>query len=60
MKIIGLTGGIGSGKSTVSRFLAEMGAVVINADEVAHQALQSDIELQQEIVADFGDQILTA
>jgi len=59
MKIIGLTGGIGSGKSTVSQFLAEMGAVVINADEVAHEALQSDIELQQEIVADFGDQILT-
>ncbi len=60
MKVIGLTGGIGSGKSTVSRFLAETGAAVINADEVAHEALQSDIELQQEIVADFGDQILTA
>jgi dephospho-CoA kinase len=60
MKIIGLTGGIGTGKSTVSRFLIEMGAVVINTDEVAHEALQSDIELQQEIAADFGDQILTA
>ena len=60
MKIIGLTGGIASGKSTVSRFLAEMGAVIINADEVAHETLKSDIELQQEIVADFGDQILTA
>jgi len=60
MKIIGLTGGIASGKSTVSRFLAEMGAIIINADEVAHEALKSDIELQQEIVADFGDQILTA
>ncbi len=60
MKIIGLTGGIGTGKSTVSRFLVEMGAVVINTDEVAHEALQSDIELQQEIAADFGDQILTA
>jgi len=59
MKIIGLTGGIASGKSTVSRFLAEMGAVIINADEVAHETLKSDIELQQEIVADFGDQILT-
>ncbi len=59
MKIIGLTGGIGTGKSTVSRFLVEMGAVVINTDEVAHEALQSDIELQQEIAADFGDQILT-
>ena len=60
MKIIGLTGGIASGKSTVSRFLAEMGAIIINADEVAHETLKSDIELQQEIVADFGDQILTA
>ncbi len=60
MRVIGLTGGIASGKSTVSRFLAEMGAIIINADEVAHEALKSDIELQQEIVADFGDQILTA
>ena len=33
MKVIGLTGGIGSGKSTVSRFLAELGAVILDADE---------------------------
>jgi len=34
MKVIGLTGGIGGGKSTVSQFLAELGSVVVDADEV--------------------------
>ena len=34
MKVIGLTGGIGSGKSTVTRFLEELGAVIIDADRV--------------------------
>ncbi|MQY80681.1 MAG: dephospho-CoA kinase, partial [Dehalococcoidia bacterium] len=37
MKIIGLTGGTGSGKSTVSKFLAHLGAVVIDADKVGHE-----------------------
>ena len=47
MKIIGLTGGIGSGKSTVSQFLAELGAVILNADEVGHKAFKPDIEIWQ-------------
>jgi len=34
MKIIGLTGGIGSGKSTVAQFLAELGAIIIDADKM--------------------------
>ena len=39
MKIIGLTGSICSGKSTIAQFLAQMGAAVINADEIGHEAL---------------------
>ncbi len=59
MKVIGLTGGIGSGKSTVSQFLAELGAVIIDADKVGHEALQPDTELWHEVVAAFGRQIVT-
>ena len=59
MKVIGLTGGIGSGKSTVSRFLAELGAVIIDADKVGHEALKPDTELWREVVSAFGRQILT-
>jgi len=59
MKVIGLTGGIGSGKSTVAGFLAELGAVVINADKVGHEAFEPDTELWREVVAAFGSQILT-
>jgi len=59
MKVIGLTGGIGSGKSTVSKFLAELGAVIIDADKVAHEALKPDTEVWREVVAAFGRQILT-
>jgi dephospho-CoA kinase len=59
MKVIGLTGGIGSGKSTVSQFLAELGAVVLNADEVGHEAFRPDTEIWREVVAAFGRQIVT-
>ena len=59
MKVIGLTGGIGSGKSTVSQFLAELGVVIIDADEVGHEAFKPDTEIWWEVVAAFGRQILT-
>lgn len=59
MKVIGLTGGIGSGKSTVSQFLAELGAVILDADEVGHKALKLDTEIWREVVAAFGRQIVT-
>ena len=58
MKVIGLTGGIGSGKSTVSHFLAELGAVIIDADEVGHEAFKPDTEIWREVVAAFGRRIL--
>ncbi|MBA7544332.1 Dephospho-CoA kinase [subsurface metagenome] len=59
MKVIGLTGSIGSGKSTVSQFLAELGAVILDADRVGHEALKPDTEVWREVVAAFGRQILT-
>ena len=59
MKVIGLTGGIGSGKSTMSQFLAELGAVILNADEVGHEAFEPDTEIWREVVAAFGRQVLT-
>jgi len=59
MKVIGLTGGIGSGKSTVSRFLEELGAVIIDADRVGHEAFKPDTETWREVVAAFGQEILT-
>ena len=58
MKIIGLTGGIGSGKSTVARFLAELGAVVLDLDRIGHEALKKDSEAFPKVVAAFGEQIL--
>ena len=59
MKVIGLTGGIGSGKSTVSRLLAELGAVVLDADTVGHQAYQPGTETWKELVAAFGEEIVS-
>ncbi len=59
MKVIGLTGGIGSGKSTVSQFLAELGVAIIDADKVGHEAFKPDTEIWREVVAAFGRQILT-
>ena len=60
MKVIGLTGGIGSGKSAVSQFFAELGAVIIDADKVGHEAFKPDTEVWHEVVAAFGKQIVTA
>lgn len=58
MIVIGLTGGIGSGKSTVAQFMAELGAVVLNADEVGHEAYRPHTETWQELVSTFGSGIL--
>jgi dephospho-CoA kinase len=57
MKVIGLTGGTGSGKSTVAGFLAELGAAVINVDEVGHEALKKEA-VKKRLVREFGDGIL--
>ncbi len=59
MKVIGLTGGIGTGKSTVSRFLKELGAVIIDTDKVGHELFKPDTDAWREVLAAFGRQILT-
>ena len=58
-KIIGLTGVIGSGKSTVARLLSEFGAVVIDADKLGHEAFQPGTEAWREVIAAFGRQVLS-
>lgn len=58
MLVIGLTGGIGTGKSEVTRLLEALGAVVINADQVGHEAYKPDSESWQEVVEAFGEDIL--
>jgi dephospho-CoA kinase len=58
MKVIGLTGGIASGKSTVSQFLKELGAVTIDADKVGHEAFKPNTETWREVVDAFGKEIL--
>jgi dephospho-CoA kinase len=59
-RIIGLTGGIGSGKSTVARRFAELGATVYSADELARQALEPGESCYQRVINEFGESILTA
>ena len=58
MKVIGLTGGIASGKSTVSQMLSELGAVVIDADKIGHEAFRPDTDAWRQVVAEFGRGIL--
>jgi dephospho-CoA kinase len=60
MKLIGLTGGIASGKSTVAKILAELGAAIINADDLAREVVEPEREAWHEIVAAFGADILQA
>jgi dephospho-CoA kinase len=55
---VGLTGGIGAGKSEVSRRLADRGAVVIDADAVAREVVEPGTPGLAEIVAVFGDGVL--
>lgn len=57
---VGLTGGIASGKSTVSRMLADLGAVIIDSDLIAREVVEPGTDGLEEVVAAFGDEILTA
>lgn len=57
---IGLTGGVASGKSTVSAMLAELGAVVIDADLLAREVVAAGTPGLAEVVEEFGPTVLTA
>ncbi len=58
MIIAGLTGGIATGKSTVSAILKEAGAIIIDADTIARDAVQKNLPAWHEIVRIFGEEIL--
>ena len=57
-KIIGITGGIASGKSTVTNFLRKKGYQVVDADAVVHQLQKPDGRLYQVLVQHFGQEII--
>lgn len=59
-KVIAVTGGIGSGKSTVCGLLAEAGAPVVSADEIARQIVRPGSRVLEEIARQFGPEFLTA
>lgn len=60
MKTIGLTGGIGAGKSTVSQILTTLGAFIIDADKVGHEIYLPGKEAWRQVTAAFGVDILAS
>ena len=58
--VLGVTGGIGAGKSTVLRMLARLGAETVDADDIARDVLARDTPAYGDVVQRFGRQILTA
>ena len=58
MRVIGLTGGIGCGKSLAAQYFAELGALVIGADQLARNAIERGSDGFDEVVTLFGDWIL--
>ncbi len=59
-RVIGLTGGIASGKTLVSRTLQGLGLTVIDADEISHELMAKDEAVKQRVIETFGTQVLTA
>ena len=58
MLVIGLTGSIGTGKSEAARYLESLGASLISADQVGHEAYTPNTEAWKQVVAAFVDGIL--
>lgn len=58
MYVVGVTGGIGSGKSTVSKIMEEKGAYVFDADSVAKHLLSTNEQLRQDLIDEFQDDII--
>jgi len=57
---IGLTGGIGSGKSTVAKCFAKLNIPIVDADKIAHELLKPNTAAHKKIITYFGEKILTA
>jgi len=57
-RVVGLTGGIGTGKSTVARMIAALGAVVVDADAIVHRLQSPGSPVLAEIAAAFGAEVL--
>ena len=60
MFVLGITGGIGSGKSTVSGLLAERGLLVLDADEISRSVTAAGGRAMPEIAETFGKKVVTA
>ena len=60
MKVIGLTGGIATGKSTAAKFLHEQGISVVDADQIAHELLEPGKVNYERVIKAFGPHILAA
>jgi dephospho-CoA kinase len=58
VKLVGLTGGIASGKTTVAKMLAHLGAAVVDADGLAREVVEPERDAWKEIVATFGADVL--
>ena len=59
MIVIGVTGGVGTGKSTVARMFGRRGAVVLDADRITHELMRSGTAVTRRIRARFGAEVLT-
>ena len=58
MKKVGLTGGIGSGKSTVARMLGRAGFAVVDADQIAREIMEPGSPVLTEVAAEFGADLI--
>ena len=57
---VGLTGGLGSGKSTASKFFNNLGAFILDADNAAKKLIESSKEVKNELIKEFGTDIMDA
>ena len=57
---IGLTGGLGSGKSTASKFFKSLGAFILDADNSAKNLIETNKEIKEELIKEFGTDIMNA
>jgi dephospho-CoA kinase len=58
MKVLGITGGIGSGKSTVSKLLEKKGAIVLDADQISRDLTSKKSDVMREIAHEFGEEVV--